>query len=46
MSTQTNEICAACVGSYLGVNGRFCKKLNCYVEYAKEPPCVGKGGES
>lgn len=43
MSSQSNEICNACAGSYLGVNGRFCKELGHYVEYATEPPCVGKG---
>ena len=42
MSSQTNEQCANCPKSYLGVNGRYCRDLNRYVEYMKVPPCGGQ----
>ena len=28
-----------CETAFNAINGRFCRKLNSYVEYAKEPPC-------
>lgn len=43
MNSQTNESCANCPKSYLGLNGCFCTVRNHYVEYAKEPPCGKKG---
>ena len=39
MSSHTNEQCAKCPKSYLGVNGRICSERKHYVEYAVEPPC-------
>ena len=39
MSSQTNEQCANCPKSYLGVNGCFCGERKHYVEYAVIPPC-------
>lgn len=39
MSSQSNEQCANCPKSYLGVNGRYCDELKHYVEYAVTPPC-------
>lgn len=39
MSSQSNEQCANCPKSYLGVNGRYCSERKHYVEYAVTPPC-------
>ena len=39
MRSQSNEQCANCPKSYLGVNGRFCSERKQYVEYAVIPPC-------
>lgn len=39
MSNYTNEKCKACAEAYEGINGRFCTKLNHYVEYAQAAPC-------
>lgn len=39
MATHTNPICCKCNKAYERLNGRFCKVLNRYVEYDKEPSC-------
>lgn len=32
-------VCAECPDAHNAVNGRFCRILKAYVEYAKTPPC-------
>ena len=39
MGEGSNQVCMQCETAYNAINGRFCRKLNGYVEYAKEPPC-------
>jgi len=40
MKQQTNDICHQCVEAHNALNGRYCNRLQKYVEYAKEPLCV------
>lgn len=36
---MTNQTCALCNLSYNALNGRYCKLLNRYVEFDKQPKC-------
>lgn len=42
LKSKSNEQCANCPQSHLAVNGRYCKKLKRYVEYAVTPLCEKK----
>lgn len=42
MPTHTNEICRECPIAYNALNGRYCKRIGKYVEYATEPECVNR----
>lgn len=37
-----NTVCATCNNAYNGINGRYCRLLNHYVEYDKAPKCNNK----
>ena len=42
MSSHTNPKCAVCAQAFNGLNGRYCRVLKQYVEYATEPLCNTK----
>lgn len=39
MPSRTNPTCQKCKEAYERITGRYCKRLDRSVEYAKEPPC-------
>lgn len=38
----TNDDCLACIHTTECVNGLYCTRLHCYVEYEQVPPCENK----
>ena len=40
MDKCRNIICEECILAYNGLNGRYCSKLQKYVTYYEEPPCL------
>ena len=37
-----NEKCRKCIDAHNAINGRWCKVIKDYVEYASSPPCEVK----
>lgn len=42
MSSVCNPECQACEKGMNCINGRYCRKLGRYVDYAPMPPCKEK----
>lgn len=39
MASHTNPICAVCPTAFNGLNGRYCSRLQRYVEHTTIPVC-------